>query len=67
MSLFTPGRRAKNKRFSYDPRFYNSKKDEKIKRRMRFQAVNKRRRSPLGLIYFALLFAMAMYIYQVMS
>jgi len=64
MGLFTPGSRAKNKRFSYEPRFYNPKKDEQIKRRMRIQAVNRRRRSPVGLIYFALLFAMAVYIYQ---
>lgn len=64
MALFIPGRKVKNKRFDYEPRYYNPKKDEKLKQRMRVTALNRRRRSPLGIIYFILLFAMAVYVYQ---
>ena len=64
MGLFIPGKRVRNRKFSYEPRFYDPKKDEKLKRRMRIQAHNRRRRSPMGLVYFILLFAMAIYIYQ---
>ncbi|MDA0875432.1 MAG: hypothetical protein O3C45_10290 [Bacteroidetes bacterium] len=63
MGLFIPGRRVRNKRFDYEPRFYDPKKDEKLKQRMRIQARNRRRRSPMGLVYFLLLFGMAVYVY----
>jgi len=64
MGLFLPGRRVRNKRFDYEPRFYNPKKDEKLKKRMRIQAFNRRRRSPMGIVYFIILCAMAVYVYQ---
>ncbi len=64
MGIFLPGRRVRNKKFDYEPRYYNPKKDEKLKKRMRIQAYNRRRRSPLGIIYFLLLFAMAIYVYH---
>ena len=64
MGLFLPGRRVRNKRFDYEPRYYNPKKDEKLKKRMRIQAFNRRRRSPMGIIYFIILCAMAIYVYQ---
>ena len=64
MGLFLPGRRVRNKKFDYEPRYYNPKKDEKLKKRMRFQAFNRRRRSPMGIIYFIILCAMAIYVYQ---
>ncbi|MDA0378379.1 MAG: hypothetical protein O2899_02715 [Bacteroidetes bacterium] len=63
MGLFIPGRRVRNKRFDYEPRFYDPKKDEKLKQRMRIQARNRRRRRPMGLVYFLLLFGMAVYVY----
>ena len=64
MGLFLPGRRVRNKRFDYEPRFYDPKKDEKLKKRMRIQAHNRRRRSPMAIVYFLLLGAMAVYFYQ---
>lgn len=64
MGIFLPGRGVRNRKFDYEPRYYNPKKDEKLKKRMRIQAVNRRRRSPLGIVYFILLFAMAIYVYQ---
>ena len=64
MGLFIQGKKVRNKKYDYEPRYYNPKKEEKLKQRMRFTAPNKRRRSPVGLIYFVLLCAMAIYVYQ---
>ncbi len=63
MSLFLPGRRVKHRRFTYEPRFYDPRRDEKLKQRIRIQS-RARRRSPAGLIYFALLLAMAVFVYM---
>ncbi len=65
MGLFVPtSRRVKNRRFSYEPRFYNPEKDESLKRRMRLKGMSKsRRRSPMGIVIFAILLAMAIYAY----
>jgi hypothetical protein len=57
-----PGRRVSHRRFSYEPRFYNPEREEKLKRRIRIQS-HARRRNPAGVIYFVLLLAMAVYIY----
>ena len=62
MGLFTPGRRASHRRYSYEPRYYDPRKDEKLKQRMRIQSQVRRRR-PAGLIYFALLFALCLWMY----
>ena len=62
MGLFTPGRRAKHRKFSYEPRFYNPEKEEKLKRRMRIQS-KVRRKDPAGLIYFLLLAGLAIWMY----
>jgi len=63
MSLFLPGRRVKHRRFTYEPRFYDPKRDEKLKQRIRIQS-RARRRRPAGLIYFVLLLAMAVFVYM---
>lgn len=63
MSLFMPGRRVKHRRFSYEPRFYNPERDDRIKRRIRIQS-RARKRTPAGLIYFVLLLVMVVYIYM---
>ncbi|HAY35714.1 MAG: hypothetical protein HOC28_02355 [Bacteroidetes Order II. Incertae sedis bacterium] len=64
MGILSSGRGIRPKRFDYEPRFYNPKKEEKIKQRMRVQRLSKaKRRSPAGIIYFLLLFAMATYVY----
>jgi len=65
MSIFIGGARARNRRFSYDPRFYNPKRDEDLKRRMRIKSLSRRkRRNPAGIILFIILLAMALYIYN---
>jgi len=63
MGLFIQSKRAGHRRFSYQPRFYNPEKEEKLKRRIRVQSKVHRRKSPLGLIYFAMLLLMALLIY----
>lgn len=67
MGLFIPSRKAKNRRFSYEPRFYDPKKDEDLKRRMRIKSRARRRRNPAGLLYFFALLIFAIYIYQALG
>jgi hypothetical protein len=63
MGLFVPSNRTSHRRFAYRPRFYDPKKDDRIKKRIRIQGRARRRRSPIGIIYFLLLLMMAIYIY----
>ena len=64
MGLFIPNRRAKPRRFDYEPRFYDPKKDQKLRDRMRIRArAHSRRRSPTSVIYIALLLCLALYIF----
>ena len=64
MGLLTPGRGMRPKKFDYEPRYYDPKKEEKLKQRMRVKRLSTaKRRSPAGIIYFLLLCAMATYIY----
>lgn len=64
MSIFSPGKRAKYRRFSYEPRFYDPKKDEDLRRRMRIKSLSRRkRRNPAGIILFVILLAMALFVY----
>ncbi len=67
MGLFVPNRKVKPRRFSYEPRHYDPTKDESLKRRMRIQSRAQRRRSPLGLLYFAALLLFAFYIYNALG
>ena len=64
MSLFLPRSRPRHRRFSYEPRFYDPKKDEDLRRRMRIKSLSRRkRRNPAGIFLFIILLAMALYIY----
>lgn len=67
MGLFISSRKVKNRRFSYEPRFYNPQKDEDLKRRMRIKSRARRRRNPAGLLYFFALLLFAIYIYQALG
>ncbi len=67
MGLFTPNRNIRRKKFEYEPRFYDPKKDEKIKQRMRVQRLTGKRRKSSGIIYFVILFAMALYVYSLLG
>ena len=63
MGLFAPNRNAKHKRFDYEPRYYDPKKDQKLKQRMRVRRITSKRRNGAGMIYFMILFAMALFVY----
>ena len=56
-------RRVQPRRFSYTPRFYDPSKDERIKRRMRFERKGGRRTKQPAFILVALLFVLAFYLY----
>jgi hypothetical protein len=62
MGLFTPSRRRKPKRFTYEPRFYNPDKEEDLKRRMRVKRRKKRQRSPLSILYLIGLLSFAVFL-----
>ncbi|MCH8121689.1 MAG: hypothetical protein IH853_01070 [Bacteroidetes bacterium] len=62
MGLFIQNKKA-NKRFSYEPRFYNPEKEERLKRRIRVKRVTGRRRDPMGLIIFGILAGIVLYMY----
>ena len=63
MGLFIQGKNKGNRRFSYEPRFYDPEKEERLRRRIRVKRVTGRRRDPLGLIIFGVLAGMVLYIY----
>ena len=67
MGLFVSSKRAKPRRFTYEPRHYDPKKDESLKRRMRIHSRARRRRSPVGLLYFFALLLFAIYIYNALG
>ena len=67
MGLFLPGRTKKPRRFSYEPRYYDPRKEESLKRRMRIQSRARRRRSPIALLYFVALLLFAFFIYNALS
>ena len=64
MGLFTPTKRVKHRRFSYEPRFYDPEKEKKIKERLRIRSRARRRKTPYGLIYSIILLSLAVYIYM---
>jgi len=67
MGLFLPNRNVRHKKFDYEPRYYDPKKDDKIRQRMRIQRLTGKRRNASGIIYFLILFAMAVYVYMKMG
>lgn len=64
MALFMPTRRAQHKRFDYEPRYYNPKREQDIKHRMQVQRRSRSRKNPAGLIYAAILLIGAIYVYM---
>lgn len=62
MGLFMPNKRATYRRFTYEPRFWDPEKEEKIKRRIRVGRSTQRRK-PKGAIYFAVLLIIVLYMY----
>jgi hypothetical protein len=64
MALFMPGRRKAPRKFSYEPRYYNPKKEEDLKRRMRIQSRVRKRRNPASLIVLVVILIFALYVYS---
>lgn len=63
MSLLFKNQR-KPRYFSYEPRYYDPKREENIKNRMRIKSHSRaKRRSPVGLIIFLMLLGFALYVY----
>lgn len=68
MGLFFPSRRSQPRRFDYEPRFYDPRKDDSLKRRMRIESRSARHRRPRsGIIYFGVLLAAALYLYHLVA
>lgn len=65
MGIFIPGRRATHRRFSYEPRYYDPKKDEDMKRRMRIQSKTRRRKPP-NVLFLAILLILSLYVVWVL-
>ncbi|BBM69161.1 hypothetical protein [Rhodothermus marinus] len=68
MGIFLPGRKVTPRRFSYEPRYYNPEREERLRRRLRIErrALSKRR-NPFSLIYFIILLLMALYVYNALG
>lgn len=49
------GRKVRNRRFSYQPRYYDPRKDERMRERMRMHSSTRRGRGGNVLLYIALL------------
>lgn len=64
---FLFGRKARPRQFDYTPRYYDPRKDESLKRRMRIQSRIRRRRSPIALFYLAGLLLTALYLYNILG
>ncbi len=65
MGIFIPGKRSQNRRFSYEPRYYDSSKDESVRRRLRIMSRSRRKsRSPVAAILLVGLLVLAIYIYS---
>ncbi len=67
MGLFFHNRKVRPRRFDYEPRYYDPKRDESLKRRMRIQSRARRRRSPIALLYLLALLVFAIYIYRALG
>jgi len=66
MGIFIPGSRsrARNRKFDYEPRFYDPKKDENIKRRMRVQSKSRKRRKPSAIIPLIVMFLVLVWMWR---
>ena len=63
MDLFSPGKRVRPRRFSYEPRFYAPEKDERLKRQIRISRSSPRKRAPTRLLFFIILLALILFVY----
>ncbi|MFV1980271.1 MAG: hypothetical protein ACC655_03890 [Rhodothermia bacterium] len=62
--VFFPGRRIQNRRFSYEPRYYDPTHDENIRQRLRIKSgTYSGRRSPMRLLIILGLLIIAVYLF----
>ena len=63
--MFVPRHKVRNRRFTYEPRYYDPTHDEGIKRRLRIKRRAKsKRRGRMSLFWILALLLMALYIYN---
>jgi hypothetical protein len=60
--MLTPRHRPKNRRFTYEPRFYDPGEEERKKQRVRFESKTRRGKQP-AFIVIAVLLLLALYLY----
>ncbi len=60
--MLTPRHRPKARRFQYEPRFYDSSHDDRVKQRIRFKSNTRRGKQPAFIIV-AVLLLIAFYLY----
>ncbi|MEM8487736.1 MAG: hypothetical protein AAF564_19445 [Bacteroidota bacterium] len=63
MGIIFNSKRAKHRKFDYQPRFHNPEKEKKLRERIRIQSRASRRRSPVGIIYALVLLTFAAFLY----
>ncbi len=63
MGIIPASARAKHKKFSYEPRFYDPVKEQRLKQRMRIKS-RVRRRNPAAFFSILLLLALAGFVYM---
>ena len=62
--MFFPRNHVKNRRFSYEPRYYDRTRDENIRQRLRIQSRSAaKRKRPANVLVILALLVMALYIY----
>ena len=61
MGMFIPSRTRTPRQFSYEPRHYDPKKEERLRQRIQVKRKAGSRRSPAGLVYFLLLLALVVF------
>lgn len=65
MGIFIPSKQRTNRRFSYEPRYYNPEKEQKLRQRMQIQRRSlSKRRDKTGLLYFLMLLGLAFFVYM---
>lgn len=62
MGLFVPSKRPLPRKFDYEPRFYDPRRDESLRQRMRVARKARKRSSPTRALYIGALLALALYL-----
>lgn len=60
--MLIPRTRVRNRRFEYVPRFYDPRRDERLRQRLRIRSKTRRGKQP-AFIAVAILLIVALYIY----